>query len=142
VRPDFPLPDVTWAPVAPFWAAAAEGRLSLPRCVSCARLCWYPKDECPVCGGRSFRWDTVAGRGRLFSWSVVRHPFLPQFREKVPYATGLVALDEDPAVRLVTGIVDVSPSELRIDMPMEVVFRPLQFAGVEGSVVAPMWRPA
>jgi uncharacterized OB-fold protein len=72
---------------------------------------------------------------------VVRHPFLPQFREKVPFATGLVALDEDPSVRLVTEIVDVSPEQLRIDLPMEVVFRPLAFVGVDGTVVAPLWRP-
>jgi uncharacterized protein len=84
----------------------------------------------------------VEGRGRLFSWAVVRHPFLPQFREKVPYATGLVALDEDHAVRLATEIVDLSPGELRVDLPMEVVFRPLRFPGVDGSVMAPLWRPA
>ncbi len=141
MRPDFPLPDVSWAPLAPFWAAAAEGRLSLPRCSSCGRLCWYPKDACPVCDGQSFSWEPVEGRGALFSWSVVRHPFLPQFREKVPFATGLVALDEDPSVRMVTEIVDVSPEQLRIDLPMEVVFRPLVFAGVDGTVVAPLWRP-
>jgi len=42
---------------------------------------------------------------------------------------------------MVTEIVDVSPEQLRIDLPMEVVFRPLVFAGVDGTVVAPLWRP-
>jgi len=139
MRSDFPLPDVDWPPTARFWAAAAEGRLELPRCRSCGRLCWYPKETCPGCGGSDFVWEPVAGRARLFSWAVVRNVFLPQYREKVPYATGLVSLDEDPSVRLVTEIVDFE--QLEFDQPMEVVFRELRFAGVEGTVTAPLWRP-
>jgi uncharacterized OB-fold protein len=52
-----------------------------------------------------------------------------------------VALDEDPSVRMVTEIVDCDPAKLRVAMAMEVVFRPLAFVGVDGTVVAPLWRP-
>jgi uncharacterized OB-fold protein len=45
-------------------------------------------------------------------------------------------------VRLVTLLVDCEAEELRIDMPVEVVFRRLEFPEVEGSVLAPMVRPA
>ena len=139
MRSDFPLPDVNWPPTARFWAAAAEGRLELPRCQSCGRLCWYPKESCSYCGDAALSWEPVAGRARLFSWVVVRNVFLPQYREKVPYVTGLVSLDEDPSVRLVTEIVDFE--ELEFDQPMEVVFRPLTFVGIERSVMAPLFRP-
>ena len=139
MRSDFPLPDVNWPPTARFWAAAAEGRLELPRCQSCGRLCWYPKESCSYCGDAALLWEPVAGRARLFSWAVVRNVFLPQYREKVPYVTGLVSLDEDPSVRLVTEIVDFE--ELEFDQPMEVVFRPLTFVGIEHTVMAPLWRP-
>jgi uncharacterized OB-fold protein len=139
MRSDFPLPDVNWPPTARFWAAAAEGRLELPRCQSCGRLCWYPKESCSYCGDAALSWEPVAGRARLFSWAVVRNVFLPQYREKVPYVTGLVSLDEDPSVRLVTEIVDFE--ELEFDQPMEVVFRPLTFVGIEHTVMAPLWRP-
>ena len=139
MRSDFPLPDVNWPPTARFWAAAAEGRLELPRCQSCGRLCWYPKESCSYCGDAALLWEPVAGRARLFSWAVVRNVFLPQYREKVPYVTGLVSLDEDPSVRLVTEIVDYE--HLEFDQPMEVVFRPLTFAGIERSVMAPLFRP-
>ena len=83
----------------------------------------------------------MAGRARLFSWAVVRSVFLPQFREKVPYLTGLVSLEEDPSVRLVTEIVDCQAEALEFDQPMEVVFRRLAFAGIDGAVMAPLWRP-
>ena len=143
MRADFPLPDVDWPPTARFWAAAAEGRLELPRCGSCGRVCWYPKETCSHCGGSAFAWEPLAGRARLFSWAVVRNVFLPQYREKVPYVTGLVSLEEDPSVRLVTEVVDtdVDAGELEFDQPMEVVFRPLRFAGVDRTVMAPLWRP-
>jgi uncharacterized OB-fold protein len=84
----------------------------------------------------------MSGRATLFSWVVVTHAFLPQFAEKVPFVPGLVALEEDPAVRLTTEIVDCDPSVLRFDMPLAVVFRPISFAGVEGSVMAPLFTPA
>jgi uncharacterized OB-fold protein len=143
MRTDFPLPDVDWPPTARFWEAAAECRLELPRCGQCGRLCWYPKETCSYCGGSAFAWEPVAGRARLFSWAVVRNVFLPQYRDKVPYVTGLVSLEEDPSVRLVTEIVDtdVDAGGLEFDQPMEVVFRSLRFAGVKGTVMAPLFRP-
>ena len=83
----------------------------------------------------------VSGRGRLFSWSVVRRAFIPQLAADVPYVAGLVAIEEDPAVRIVTRIVDCDPTLLRVDMPVRVVFRPLLFRGVQGEVTAPMFVP-
>ncbi|TMA56522.1 MAG: OB-fold domain-containing protein [Deltaproteobacteria bacterium] len=84
----------------------------------------------------------MSGRGRLFSWSVVRRAFIPQLAADVPYVAGVVAIEEDPAVRIVTRIVDCDPASLRADMPVCVVFRPLRFAGVHGEVTAPMFVPA
>ncbi len=140
-RPNFPLPDVEWAPLEPYWAAAARGALVIPRCGSCGRWVWYPRAACPGCRAESPAWTPVSGRGRLFTWTVVTHPFLPAFRDKVPFVTGLVALDEDPAVRLATELVECAADEPAADIPVEVVFKPLRFSGVEGSVVAPLWRP-
>jgi uncharacterized OB-fold protein len=135
----FPLPDTDWAPTAPFWAAAAEHRLRLPRCEGCGRLVWYPADECRRCGGADHRWVDLSGRATLYSWVVVHQQFLPQYEP--PYVTGLVALAEDPSARLATRLVDAEPADLRIDQPVEVVFGPLRFPGVEGELTAPFWRP-
>ena len=137
----FPLPDTDWDATRAFWAGAARGELVIPRCDACAAFNWYPREQCRSCGRGSFTWTPVSGRGRLFSWSVVRHAFLPQFRDKVPYVPGLVAIEEDPRVRLVTELVDCEPSELWFEMPVEVVFRELSFAGVDGRVTAPLFAP-
>jgi uncharacterized OB-fold protein len=140
VRPAFPLPDVTWEPVREFWEAAERGELVIPKCDGCGRLMWYPRERCRRCESTAFTWTLMSGRGALFSWAVVIHPFLEQFRDAVPFVPALVALEEDPAVRVVTRIVDCEPLELAFDLPLEVVFRPLEFTDVEGSVMAPMFR--
>jgi uncharacterized OB-fold protein len=72
---------------------------------------------------------------------VVHQQFLPQYEP--PFVTALVAVDEDRAARLATRVVDVDPLApgLTIDQPVEVVFAPLRFPGVDGEVTAPFWRP-
>jgi len=139
--PHFPLPDPAWEPTRGFFAAAARGELAIPRCTGCGRRIWYPRPACPACGGTDLPWETVSGRGTLFSFAVVRRPLWRPFAERVPYATGLVALAEDPAVRLVTLLVDCAPEELRVEMAVHAVFRSLRFAGAETEVVVPLFTP-
>jgi uncharacterized OB-fold protein len=141
-RDEFPLPDVAWPPTREYWAGAARGELVVPRCDACGRYVWYPDGACRFCDGAAHTWTRVSGRGRLFSWSIVHRPFIPQLADLVPFVTGLVAIDEDPAVRLATFVVDCPHERLRIDMPVAVTFRPLRFAGVAGSVTAPLFAPA
>lgn len=137
VHAGFPLPDVSWEPAAPFWAGAARGELVVPRCPSCDVWRWYPHGH-----PHPLTWERVSGRATLFSWVVVTHPFLPAFADLVPFVTGLVAIDDAPGVRLATRIVDAEPASLDFDQPLEVVFRPLSFPGVDGTVPAPLFRPA
>lgn len=135
----FPLPDVSDEATAPYWQGAAEGELRIPKCDSCGTWCWYPQKKCPECGGEAFTWTATSGRGRLFSWAVVRRGFLPAFADKVPFVSALVALEEEPAVRLVTEIVDCDPETLVPDMAVRADFRPLRFDGVDGEVMAPFF---
>jgi uncharacterized protein len=142
MRADFPLPDTTWEPVREFWAGAARHEVRIPRCDHCGRWCWYPKERCRFCEGTTFRWVTMSGRGTLFSWVVVTHAFLPQFADLVPFVPALVALDEDPAVRLATRVVDCDLDSLTFEMPLQVTFQPIRFHGVDGEVTAPLFAPA
>jgi uncharacterized OB-fold protein len=137
----FPLPDTAWEGTRGFWEAAAREELAIPRCAACRRYQWYPRERCPACGGADLPWTPVSGRGTLFSWAVVRRALVSAFAEKVPYVTGLVALAEEPAVRLVTNVVDCEPEALRAELPMRVVFRPLVFPKLTQRVMAPMFTP-
>ena len=72
---------------------------------------------------------------------VVHRPFLAQYADDVPFVPALVALEEAPEVRVPTRIVDVEPEHLVFDMPLQVVYRPLRFRGVDGEVTAPFFVP-
>ena len=141
VHPDFPLPDVSWPPAREFWEGASRRQLLIPGCDRCGQLCWYPEISCRECGG-TFSWRQMSGRGTLFSWTVVRHPWVPQFLPLLPIVSALVTLAEDERVRLVTQIVDADPASLVPDMAVEATFRPLQFPPATASVMAPMFRPS
>ena len=141
-RADFPLPDVDDPLTAPYFAGAARGELLITHCGACDEYVWYPQAKCPHCEG-PLTWRPVSGRGTLFSWATVRRPFLPAFADAVPFVTALVAIDEDPAVRVVTYLVDAEPEALVADEPVQFTFRPLAFSTVPGkSVVVPMFERA
>jgi len=85
----------------------------------------------------------VSGDATLFSWAVVRRAFLPAFAEMVPFVTALVALVEDPAVRLCSYIVDIEPSSCARKAPLRVAFRPLSFPTVpDRAVTVPVFTVA
>jgi uncharacterized OB-fold protein len=136
-----PWPDPACEATRELWRRAEHGELAIPRCDACRSWVWYPRDTCPGCGGDTITWEAVSGRGTLFTWVVVHHAFLPEYAAAVPFTTALVALDEDPSVRLATTLVDCEPEDLRVDQPVEVVFRPLPWPGADHEVVGPMFRP-
>lgn len=136
-----PLPDLEWQPTRGFWTAAARGELAIPRCASCQRFVWYPQPACPRCASEDLPWVAVSGRGTLFSWAVVERALFAPFASKVPYLPGLVALEEDPRVRIVTNLIDCEAAELRIDTPVHVIFRELAFPDDERRVIAPFFTP-
>ncbi len=118
-RADFPLPDVDDQLTAEYFAGAARGELVIPRCDRCGAWVWYPEADVPDVRRRRSTWTATTGRGRLFSWVVVERPFLPAFADMVPFVTALVALEEDPAVRIVTYS-STSTRPRCADLPMEV----------------------
>ena len=117
MKSDFPLPDTELESTRGFWEAASRDVLAIPRCGSCGRFQWYPRERCPACEGVDWSWTTMSGSGSLYSWAVVRRALARPVADKVPYVPGLVALEEDPAVRIVTNLVDCEPDDLQVDMP-------------------------
>ena len=140
-REDFPLPDLLWEPTRAYWEAAGREELRIPRCNHCQQWTWYPKPVCPECEKSDFAWRRLSGRAKLFSYVVVRHAFLPQYRDLTPFVPALVVPEEAPQVRLATRILTDAPDEIGMDMSVRVVFQPLQFTGVETTVMAPFFRP-
>jgi uncharacterized OB-fold protein len=102
-----------------FWEALAQSRFVLPRCKGCAGWIWYPRGFCPACGSLDTEWQQVSGRGRIYSYTVVRKSGLPGWADAVPYVIAYVELDEGP--RVMSNIVGCDPDALTIGSPVRVV---------------------
>lgn len=114
-----PLPPPT-EDMRPFWEAAQRRELVVQRCGTCGGLRFPARELCSRCLSRDAEWTPVSGRGTIFSYNVMHQVYHPGFADEVPYAVVSVELEE--GVRLLSNLVDCPPSEIRIGMPVEVVF--------------------
>ncbi len=104
----------------PFFEAARERRLVVQRCISCGALRFPARGLCTTCLSTESEWTPVSGRGEVYSFFWMHQVYHPAFAEKVPYAVAVVRLDEGP--RMTTNILDCPKEQLRIGLPVEVVF--------------------
>jgi len=118
-----------------YWDAAARGQLAVQRCATCGAWHYPPVRACPRCQGEDLQPTEVAGSGTVYTFVVVRQAFDPAFAADLPYVVAMVALDEDPGLRLLTNIVGVAPEQVRVGMPVRVAFE--QRDGVH----LPVFRP-
>ena len=105
------------------------------RCTDCATWRHIPRDMCAKCGSFEWEWARSSGKGTVFSWTTAMQPMMPQFADKIPYSPVIVELDE--GVRMVTWLTDVKPDELKLGMPVELVFD-----DVTPTVALPLFRRA
>ena len=82
---------------APYWEAAAAGRLMIQRCGDCGLLRHYPRLLCNSCYSTAVDWVEASGRGAIHSWTVVHHAYHPSFAADLPYT--LVTVDLQEGVR-------------------------------------------
>jgi uncharacterized OB-fold protein len=121
------VPSDSWS--APFWKAAAEGKLLMPRCTKCGTFRWPAGPFCHECHSQPVEW-VPPGRGRIYSFTILPVPgpdkeAPPQIR--IP---ALVEFDDAPGVRLVSVLVDASPKDVAISAPVEIEWRPAANATV------------
>ncbi len=115
-----PVPDIPAGDeVAPYWASAAVGTLSVARCRRCARYFWYPRSRCPWCAGEEVEFREVSGTGVVYSFTVNRRP-PARYREAPPLVNAYVELDEGP--RVLTQLVDIDVEALHVGMPVRALF--------------------
>jgi uncharacterized OB-fold protein len=102
----------------PFWEAAKRHELTLQHCQSCRAFIYYPRDLCPYCMSDHLKWERMSGRGKIYSYTVVRRASTRSFAD-APYVLAIVELDE--GVRMTTDIV-AAPEAVKVGMPVAVYF--------------------
>lgn len=131
-----PRPVPTPTPeTAPYWAAAAEGRLVLNECRDCGLIYHYPRALCPDCFSEDVDWIDASGRGDVYSYTVAHQaPGWPE--DDLPLVLAFVELEEGP--RMPTVIRDCDPADVEVGMAVTV-----DFVGTERDDVAiPVFGPA
>jgi uncharacterized OB-fold protein len=104
---------------APWFEAAAKGKLLLQRDPATGKAQFYPRGHVLGALDREPEWFEASGRGTLHTFTVVKRSLHKQFA--VPFTLAIVELEE--GVRMTSWIVDVPEDELRCDMALKVVFR-------------------
>lgn len=108
----------------PFWDAALEGRLEVPRCVKCGTYLLPPQPRCFHCQSASFEWVELAGTGSIYSFTVVRHALSSELSNVVPYVAAVIELDgtQGAGARMTVNVVNADPDAVRIGDKVQVVF--------------------
>lgn len=128
-----PLPVIT-EENRPFWEGCRQGKLLLQYCDACRQYQFYPRLYCMHCGSQHTRWAETSGRGVVYSYTIIRQNKTPEFRDEVPYNVALIQLEEGP--RMMSNVIDIAPGDLRVDLPVIVVFDP-----VTAEISLPRFRP-
>jgi hypothetical protein len=118
----------------PYWQAAREHRLALPKCEDCEKFWFPPSRACPHCLSMNVSFQTVSGRGKVFSFVTFHRVYRPAFAQDVPYVVALVELEEGP--RVLTNILGISHEDVRCEMRVEVVFD-----DYDDEISIPKFRP-
>lgn len=123
----------------PFWDAALEERLVVPRCAKCGTFRLPPGPFCFVCRHQSVDWVELPGTGTIYTFTVVRHPLAPHFAEVVPYVTAVVELDGATGAgsRMIVNVVDCDPDRVAIGDPVRIVWD-----RVSDTLALPRFAPA
>ncbi len=120
-----------------FWTAGERGELMFLQCQDCDKWIHPPQPICPRDHSKNLAPRAVSGRAIVHTFSVNHQPWMPG--PELPYVVAIVEIEEDPSVRLTTNIVNVEPRDVRIGMPVQVVFE--HHADDAGDVWIPLFEP-
>lgn len=118
----------------PFFEGALRGELMIQRCTACGAYLAPGSRACTECLGEALAWVAASGRGTLHTFGIMHQRYHPGFAAELPYNIAVVELEEGP--RLNTNIVGVANDQLRVGMPMAVMFEQ-----VSEEIAIPKFRP-
>jgi len=90
----------------PYYDGLANGKLCIPKCLTCNEWHFYPRPFCPNCNSEILEWAAVSGKGTVYSFSNVFRAPSSAFESDVPYTIAIIKLKEGPHLmsRLTTSV--------------------------------------
>lgn len=109
--------------VRDFYRATIEhGGLVVQICADCGQTSHPPRTYCPRCFSPEHRFKPVSGRGSAYSFTVSHYSVEPYWKERLPFTTVVVELEEGPRV-VAAG--RGWASGVSLGAPVQVVVEPL-----------------
>jgi uncharacterized protein len=102
------------------------------RCSNCGETFIEPRGACSNCLTRG-KMEPVklANSGKLYNWTIVHRNF-PGI--KVPFISVIVDLDGGGTIKGNLIGIDPDPAQIAFDMPVDVVYRPLEQSDAEDNL--------
>lgn len=79
-------------------ACAAQGRFALQKCEECGKVQYPPRDACSNCLSTGLPWKDISDTGAILAQTTIQTSINLYFRQKTPWRTGSVQLDEGPVI--------------------------------------------
>ena len=119
----------------PYWEGARQHQLLLQRCTACGHVWHPPLPRCPSCHSAELEWMPSAGRGVVYTYTVVYHATHAAMADKVPYIAALIQLDEGP--RVLTNLRNCTEADVHVGMPVSLLFEQLT-----DDITLPQFEPS
>lgn len=105
----------------PYWEGAAAGRLLLQKCRGCGKVQFFPRVACVDCFAGDLDWVQASGLGKVHSFTWVRVPRNPAFKDDAPICYANVVLDEGVIVE--SRIVGAGVEKVKLGDNVKVAFQ-------------------
>jgi len=109
----------------PFWEAARQGVVAMQRCQSCSHFQHPPYPTCVNCMSIDLKFEPVAGKGKIYAYTIMYHAGDKRFAAAVPYASIIVELDDAPGALMAGNLLDAPYTEAKVGRRVEVTFERL-----------------
>ena len=130
-----PIPELGDPLTKPFWDAAKQDKLVLPRCTSCNRVHWYPRWICPFCHATEIGCIEGSGIGYIHTFAV-QHRAFGGWADETPFVTAYIDLAEgDRMFTVLRGVDPTRPETIKIGAKVKV-----EFEAASADVHIPFWR--
>ena len=96
--------------------------LRFQRCAACHRFRHPPTPVCSQCRSFESEWVRAPEAGVVFSFTIVHHATHPAVSAVTPYNIVIVDFPACDHTRLVSNLIDATPEEIRIGMPVALVW--------------------
>lgn len=108
-----------------FWDGTRRHELLFQHCQACGNRQHPPAPTCTNCVSTDLKFEEVAGRGAIYSYTIMYHAGDKRFAAAIPYASVIVELDEAPGVLIAGNLLGVPASEAHIGRRVRVLFEQL-----------------